>query len=184
MAKSKSPAKRKRDRPSAQNRSRSGVSRRPGNIRMIRVARSSEVRLLRSLESGTAAPDPGVPVAMIAAGGGPVTVGISFGQAQHGQYTIQLFDPAGTTEILRQPGLNTDAIPDQFTMQATPAQLNQHILQWSGAISAFTPAPGQQFSVTFDVTQNGLGVPGGKVQRAGALAVTQAFVGVLRLVTL
>jgi hypothetical protein len=130
-----------------------------------------------------AAVDPGVPAATIASAGGPVTVAISFGHAQHGQYTIQLFDPSGATELLRQPGLNTDSTPDQFTLNNTPAQLNQHLLQWSGAVSAFTPAPGQQFSVTFDVTQNGAGVPGGHVQRTGPLNITQAFVGVLRLVT-
>jgi hypothetical protein len=127
--------------------------------------------------------DPGVPLATIASGGGPVTVEITFGQAQHATYTIQLFDPAGTTELTRQTGLNTDAIPDQFTLQASPAQLDQHILQWSGTVSAFSPAPGQQFSITFDVTQNRLGVPGGRVQRSGTLTIAQAFVGILRLVT-
>ena len=149
-------------------------------FRMTRVQRTVAAAQGVSAAADT---DPNVPLASIAAAGGPVTVGISFGQAQHGQYTIQLFDPTGATELLRQPGLNTDAIPDQFVLQASPAALDHHILQWSGAVSAFSPAPGQQFSVTFEVSQNGLAVPGGRVQRVGALNVTQAFVGVLRMVT-
>jgi hypothetical protein len=128
--------------------------------------------------------DPSVPVATINSNGGPVTVAITFGQAQHAKYTIQLFDPAGVTEMTRETGLNTDSIPDQFTLQGSPAQLNQHIVQWSGLISAFSPSPGQQFSIIFDVTQGGLGVPGGRVHRTGPLSGAQVFVGVLRLVTI
>ena len=150
-------------------------------IRMIRVSRKGTARAATASAAAAAAPE--VPIAMIATNGGPVTVGIAFGQAQHAQYTIQLFDPTGVTELTRESGLNTDSIPDQFTLQATPAQLDQHILQWSGLISAFSPAPGQAFSVTFEVAQGGSGVPGGRVPRTGALAVTQPFVGVLRLVT-
>lgn len=148
-------------------------------IGMVRVARAAMLRGAAAVPTV----DPGVPIAAIAAAGGPVTVGITFGQAQHAQFTIQLFDPTGVNELTRQSGLNTDAIPDQFTLQALPAQLDQHILQWSGLISAFSPAPGQQFSVTFDVTQVGVAVPGGRVQRTGALSVAQPFIGVLRLVT-
>lgn len=151
-------------------------------VRMVRVARpvAGAAAIARA-----AAPaiDPTVPVATIASAGGPVTVGISFGFAQHGKYTIQVFDPGGTTELVRQSGVNTDAIPDQFTLQATPAQLDGQLLQWSGLVSAFSPAPGQQFSVTFDVSQNGVGVPGGRVPRTGALNTAQPFIGLLRLVT-
>jgi hypothetical protein len=147
-----------------------------GTLRLARVARGF------TTARPAAAADPAVPVAIIAAAGGPVTVGISFGQAQHAQYTIQVFDATGSRELARQTGLNTDAIPDQFTLQIGPGQLDQNILQWSGAISAFSPAPGQQFSITFDVSQNGAPVSGGRVQRTGALTITQAFVGVLRLV--
>jgi hypothetical protein len=188
MAKRKSRGGKKAGARTAASRGRSAASQRRPKFRITRIARSvgaaaGPAALAGAGAAAALAVDPGVPVATIATGGGPVVVAISFGHAQHGQYTIQLFDPAGTTELLRQPGLNTDATPDQFTLSGTPAQLNQHLLQWSGAVSAFTPAPGQQFSVTFDVTQNGAGVPGGHVSRTGPLNITQAFVGVLRLVT-
>ena len=153
-----------------------------GAIRFTRLARRFAAAAARPEADGSR-PDPGVPVAIIGARGGPVTVGISFGQAQHAQYTLQVFDATGTRELARQGGLNTDAVPDQFTLQISPVQLDQNILQWSGAISAFSPAPGQQFSITVDVTQNGTPVAGGRVQRTGPLATAQAFVGVLRLVT-
>jgi hypothetical protein len=91
-------------------------------IEIVRVDR----RTARAAAAAAASVDPGVPIAAIAATGGPVTVGITFGQAQHAQYTIQLFDPTGATELTRQSGLNTDTVPDQFTLQAAPAQLDQH----------------------------------------------------------
>jgi len=151
-----------------------------GTMMMVRVPRTRTTPAAAARGAGpTAAPD--VPVATIATNGGPVTLGIGFGQAQHAKYTIQLFDPTGATEITRQIGMNSDSLPDQFTLQATPAQLDDHILQWSGLISAFSPVPGQMFSVTFEVTQGGVAVPGGRVPRTGGLTVAQPFVGVLRL---
>ena len=124
-----------------------------------------------------------MPEAILSRTGGPVTVEIAFGQAQHGRYTIQLFDPQGTTELTREEGLNTDGISDRFEIRRTATQLDQHILQWSGAVDAFSPAPGQQFSVVMEVTQSGTVVPGGHIEKAGPLVITQAFLGVLRLVT-
>jgi hypothetical protein len=124
-----------------------------------------------------------VPEATISAAAGAVSVEIVFGFAQHGQYTIQLFDPAATTELARETGLSTDAIPDRFALKQTPKQLDGHLLQWSGAVDAFSPAPGQQFSVIFDVSQGGQVVPGGHKEKIGPLNVTQAFLGVLRLVS-
>jgi hypothetical protein len=126
---------------------------------------------------------PRVPEATIAAAGGPVSVEIVFGHAQHGTYTIQLFDPTGRQLLASETGLNTDGVPDQFTLQLPPARLDQHFLQWSGAVDAFSPRPGQRFSVTFRVLQGGRVVPDGEKERAGALDITQAFLGVLKLVT-
>jgi hypothetical protein len=163
------------------SRRRGATVRSVAKVAMIRIARTTSGPA--AARATSAAGDPGVPIATIAAGGGPVTVGISFGQAQHANYAIQLFDSTGATELSRQSGMNTDSIPDQFVLQTSPAQLDRDILQWSGIVTAFSPAPGQQFSITFDVTQNGVGVPGGRVQRSGQLNVAQAFVGVLRLVT-
>jgi hypothetical protein len=125
-----------------------------------------------------------VPQAQISRTGGPVTVEIMFGHAQHGKYTIQLFDRTGTTELTRETGLSTDPDPDRFQLTPTPAQLDQQLLQWSGSVDAFSSATGQQFSVIFDVTQQGSGVPGGHVEKTGPLTVTQAFLGILRLVAL
>lgn len=150
-------------------------------VRIVRSMRGP--RRARALAAAAAAPDPGVPIAAITTGGGPVTVSITFGQAQHAKYTIQLFDPAGSSELARLSGINTDQEPDEFTLQGAPDHLDQHMLQWSGLVSSFSPAPGQQFSVTVDVSQNGAPVPGGRVVRTGPLSGAQAFIGVLRLVT-
>lgn len=162
---------------------RRGSSTTHGRASMIRVPSPSAGRSATEAavrESATA--EAGVPESTISRTGGPVTVEIAFGHAQHGKYTIQLFEPRGETELTRQTGLSTDEAPDRFELGPSPAQLDQHIVQWSGAVSAFTPAPGQRFSVIFDVTQNGSLVPGGHVERTGPLVVTQVFLGVLRLV--
>jgi hypothetical protein len=123
------------------------------------------------------------PEAQIARSGGPVSVEISFGFAQHGSYTLQLFDPAGAQLIDSLAGVNTDGIPDTFALQPTPAALHRHIVQWSGAVDAFTSAPGQRFSVDVQVMQGGGIVPGGSHHKEGPLDVTQAFLGAVRLVT-
>ncbi len=151
---------------------------------MSRVPTVGAVRghVASAARAAPTAADSGVPEATVSRTNDPVIVEIAFGQAQHGSYTIQLFDPSGTTELAREVGLSTDEVPDRFQLKPTPTQLDQHILQWSGAVDAFTPAPGQQFSVILDVTQSGKTVPGGHVEKAGPLTITQAFLGILRLV--
>jgi hypothetical protein len=124
-----------------------------------------------------------VPEAILNAAGGDVTVEIAFGHAQHGTYTIQLFDPPGKHELWRETGVNTDPIPDLFILQLTPRALDQHLLQWTGAVDALVPQPGQRFSVLFDLRQGGQVVSGGHVEKTGPLDTTQPFLGILRLVT-
>ena len=141
---------------------------------------TSKTRVTSDVLRGPAESD--VPEATVRAAGGPVSVEIRFGHAQHGKYTIQLFDPAGTTELAREPGLSTDERPDRFDLKPSASQLHQHLVQWSGAVDAFSSAPGQQYSVIFNVTQDGNPVPGGHVEKTGPLTITQAFLGILRLV--
>src|SRR5512144_2482013 len=95
----------------------------------------------RSATKTKSAPSDNVPQAMISAAAGPVTVEIAIGHAQHGTYTIQLFDPSGTSELARLTGLSTDDIADRIALKPSPSQLDRHILQWSGAVDAFSPAP-------------------------------------------
>ena len=124
-----------------------------------------------------------VPEATLNAQGGEVTVEIAFGHAQHGSYTIQLFDPTGKIELWHEPGDNTDPIPDRFILPFTPRGLHRHLLQWTGSVDALSPQPGERFSVLFDVSQGGQVVPGGHVEKTGPLELTQSFHGILRLVT-
>jgi hypothetical protein len=129
-------------------------------------------------------PAPSLPQATIRTADGPVSVEIAFGHAQHGTYTIQLFDPTGKRELATETGVSTDDRADVFALAVAPAELDRHLVQWSGAVDAFTPEPGQRFSVTFDVRQRGEIVAGGHVEKNGPLNVTQAFLGILRLVTI
>jgi len=114
--------------------------------------------------------------------GGEVIVEIAFGHAQHGAYAIQLFDPTGQNQLASENGVSTDTMPDRFALNRTAVALDQHLVQWSGAVDAFTPQPGQRYHVLFDVWQDGQVVPGGHVVKTGPLDVTQAFLGILRLV--
>jgi len=124
-----------------------------------------------------------LPEAEIRPADGPVTVEIMFGHAQHGKYTLELFDPTGRTSLWSEGGVNTDSTPDRYTLDPTPAALLQHIVVWLGVVNAFTAAPGQQYSIVFEISQNGVIVPGGRTVKKGALNGTQAFYGAVRLVT-
>lgn len=114
---------------------------------------------------------------------GPVTVEIMFGHAQHGKYTVELFDPTGKTSLWSRSGVNTDSTPDRYTLEPAPAALERHIVVWLGVVNAFSSAPGQQYSIIFEISQNGVIVPGGRVIKKGPLTGTQAFYGAVRLVT-
>src|SRR5688572_26562441 len=79
----------------------------------------------------------GPPEATIRTADGPVNVEIAFGHAQHGTYTVQLFDPTGKRELAAETGVSTDDRPDVFALALTPAELDRHLVQWSGAVDAF-----------------------------------------------
>lgn len=140
--------------------------------------------LLNRVAPVASRPAPSLPEATLRRAEGPVSVEIAFGHAQHGTYTIQLFDPTGKRELAAETGVSTDERPDVFALELGPAELDRHLVQWSGAVDAFTPEPGQRFSVTFDVRQGGDVVAGGHIEKSGPLNVTQAFLGILRLVTI
>jgi hypothetical protein len=137
----------------------------------------------RTARAGAPA-EPEIPEVVIQRKGGPVSIAIAFGHAQHGTYTIQLFDPDLTTELARETGSSTDHEPDRFDLKLTPAQLDRHCLQWTGAVDAFSNAPGQRYSVIFDVIQGGNVVKcGDPCEKTGPLDSSQTFLGVIRLVT-
>ena len=157
---------------------------RSGRRLIQRVTSAGDRRAARGLRTRTGGEGAAVgpPQATVSRNGGTVAVEILFGHAQHGTYTIQLFDPTGKKELASESGVSTDERPDQFALTMTAAQLDQHLLQWSGAVDAFTSDPGQRFSVTVNVRQQGETVAGGHVEKTGPLNVTQAFLGILRLI--
>lgn len=160
---------------------RNGRRRQPARRRDL-ITRVPEPAARSRAAEARAADEADVPEARISSAGGTVTVEITFGHAQHGLYTIQLFDPDGA-ELAREAGFSTDTLPDRFDLRFTPAQLDRHFVQWSGAVDAFSNTPGQRYSVIFEVSQAGSLVPGGRIEKSGPLNITQAFLGILRLVT-
>jgi hypothetical protein len=153
-------------------------------LRVRKLMRRVPAPVAKSATRSTrAAAEPDIPEVVIRRTGGTVSIEIAFGHAQHGTYTIQLFDPTGKNELAREAGVSTDEKPDRFDLALTPAQLDRHMLQWSGFVDAFSSAPGQRYSVTFDVIQGGEVVPGGRCVKSGPLDTTQGFLGLLRLVT-
>jgi hypothetical protein len=170
-------------------RSASAKARRTNATRKTAAAAGRAKRLIVRVRTGVRARDvqsrlaarAATPEVPIRRADGPVSVAITFGFAHRGSYTIQLFDPDGA-ELAREAGVSTDEKPDRFVLQLTPAQLDEHILQWTGSVDAFSSGP-NRYSVTFDVIQNGVVVPDGRKETSGPFDTTQGFGGCLRLVT-
>jgi hypothetical protein len=121
-----------------------GRTRAPARRTKKLMVRAESTGAARAAASRSRATD-GIPEARIDTSRGAVSVQITFGHAQHASYTIQLFDPAGSTELAREAGVNTDTEPDRFDLTLTPAQLHRHLVQWSGAVDAFSGGPGQRY---------------------------------------
>src|SRR5688572_23008911 len=89
-------------------------------------------------------------------GGGLPQVELRFGNALFAKYDIFLFDRNGTNpEPITTNQLNSDDVPDIFTVVASVATLDQQILFWQAAISVFDNQPGQTYLMRAIITQDG-----------------------------
>jgi hypothetical protein len=96
-------------------------------------------------------------------------VEIVVGFAQFAKYRFELSDAAGATFTTVFQGDNADSTPDKFTVTGPVTALDNRILRWKVIIAAFDTGPGQMFSVTVGVKQDGQNVPDGPFTEKGPL---------------
>lgn len=87
--------------------------------------------------------------------GGPITVEIPFGYAQAGAYTLVLWDATGSKKQQIGEGVNTDQIPDLYTLPQPNSNNDGCILDCVATVVAPNPRPGEQFRVDMIVRQDG-----------------------------
>lgn len=108
-------------------------------------------------------------IAKLKSSDGSPRVEIIIGQAQWGAYKLFLWTPDGSSSQQLGHGLNVDQIPDVYTISQPLNTLNNYMLTWEVAIAAFSSAPGQLYSVTVNISQQGSIVQGGQVVNSDSL---------------
>lgn len=99
--------------------------------------------------------------------GGIPEVEVIFGQAQVGVYRCFLWDSSGNNPQPLAHGNNVDGLPDKFSVGVAANALSGRYLSVETVIQTATSAPGQLYSLTVLVRQDGSVVPGGLIQENG-----------------
>lgn len=86
--------------------------------------------------------------------GPPVTVEIQFGYAQVGAYNLILWDATGSGKRKLGEGINTDLIPDIYTLPQPNSENDKRILDCLATIIAPDPKPGERYRVDMIVRQD------------------------------
>jgi hypothetical protein len=109
-------------------------------------------------------------------------VEIVIGHLQFGRFQFFLFDRQGRNpQPITPPGgaVNTDTIPDIFDVTGSPETLAGCTIWWQCGLASPTGQPGELFSITVRVLQNGK--IAGKDGRTGVLAEQPIVEGLIRL---
>lgn len=115
--------------------------------------------------------------------GGTPTVEISFGHAHVCNYTCYLWDQNGEDYTKLAHGNNVDKLKDTFHMEYEPNYLNGLIFSYEALIQAAENRPGQQYSLTITVRQQGDVCKDGVIQDTGTLDDTKSINGSRRFRT-
>ena len=111
--------------------------------------------------------------------GGTPEVEFIFGQAQVGVYRSYLWDENNVPEKVGH-GNNTDDVIDRYPLRA-PGELEGRTLSWEVTIQAPSAAPGQLYSLSVIIRQDGAVARGGAIQEAGPMSdSTKAVIGFAR----
>lgn len=106
-------------------------------------------------------------VARLKAGAGKANVEVKIGDLNWGQYHLYLWDAEGLNHTDVGAGLNTDKIPDAFSIGA-PASLNGKMLSWQVHLASYVGGS-QPYDLVVEITQGGAVVPGGSIVRQGEM---------------
>ena len=115
---------------------------------------------------------------------GKPTVEIIFGHVHVGNYRFFLWDANGKNSVPLQHGNNIDDVLDTFEINETPGNLDQRIFSYELIIQAAEAKPGQIYSVTTTVRQQGKVCVGGVIPETGTLDDVKSIIGFRRFKTL
>jgi hypothetical protein len=101
--------------------------------------------------------------------GGIPEVEVIFGQAQVGVYRSFLWDAQASNSAPLAHGNNVDGLPDLFSVGVAATALSGRYVSVEAVIQAPTTTPGQLYSLTVLIRQDGAVVPGGLIQDTGQL---------------
>ena len=87
--------------------------------------------------------------------GGPLTVEVSFGYVQVGAYALMLWDKKGKGKRKLGEGINTDDVPDVYTLPRPNASNSGAILDCLATILGGNPGQDERYRVDVIVAQDG-----------------------------
>ena len=99
--------------------------------------------------------------------GGIPTVEVIFGQAQVGVYRSFLWDKTASNSSPLAHGNNVDGLPDSFSVGVAASALKDQSVSVEAVIQTASNQPGQLYSLTVLIRQDGAVVPGGLIQDNG-----------------
>jgi hypothetical protein len=108
-----------------------------------------------------------VPTVTLNPAGGIPDVEIIFGQAQVGVYRSFLWDGQASNPAPLAHGNNIDGLPDLSSIGVAATALSGRYLSVEAVIQTATSQPGQLYSLTVLIRQDGAVVPGGLIQDSG-----------------
>jgi hypothetical protein len=114
--------------------------------------------------------------------GGEPKITVLIGQAQYGEYTVKLKDPATGSKVVQAEGDNADEVIDTFGLKTKLAALNGHLLSWWVTVAAPADSPGQAYFVRIEVRQKNKIVTNGSFEYSGPIVDSKNVIGAARLV--
>ena len=99
--------------------------------------------------------------------GGIPEVEVIFGQAQVGVYRAFLWDTQASNSSPLAHGTNIDGLPDKFSVGVAASALSGRYVSVEAVIQTAGSAPGQLYSLTVLIRQDGVLAPGGQIQDNG-----------------
>lgn len=118
-------------------------------------------------------------------------IDIMIGQAQFGEYRLQLGDHQLNNRKVVRTGNNVDEISDTFEINIEPeikkiikkpADLIKRIFQWRFTVAALGEGAGQLYFVRMMILQGGTPVENGLLEFQGIFENTENIIGVARFV--
>lgn len=106
-----------------------------------------------------------------------VFVDVIIGQAQHGQYTVKLFDSQGYNPKEVGSGNNYDTLPDTFELDNSAPGLAGRLLGWTITIASPQAPNGQMYYARVIVREGTMSLSAEPIECSGPLDGAKIFIG-------